>query len=148
MLTAATTIVTGTSDPERQIRNAADHQERRCPPGKWNYFHGEYNMRMTLATKERLAHVQVVKPENEIMEVWLVNDAKALSIIAHQASNACTSHTLVTTVAGEIFQQDRWMNGTDEVSNEPNKRAVDTQDRAQRNSEGSQAERTRDHKEE
>ncbi|ETL85897.1 hypothetical protein L917_14620 [Phytophthora nicotianae] len=51
-------------------------------------------------------------------------------------------------VAGEIFQQDRWMNGTDEVSNEPNKRAVDTQDRTQRNSEGSQAEKTRDHKEE
>ncbi|ETP52785.1 hypothetical protein F442_02250 [Phytophthora nicotianae P10297] len=51
-------------------------------------------MRMTLATKERLAHVQVVKPENEIMKVGLVNDAKALSIIAHQASIACTSHAL------------------------------------------------------
>ncbi|ETK74125.1 hypothetical protein L915_19009 [Phytophthora nicotianae] len=52
------------------------------------------------------------------------------------------------TAAGEIFQQDRWMNSSDEESNKPNKRVVDTQDRAQRNSEESQAEKTRDHKEE
>lgn len=39
-------------------------------------------MRMTLARKGLLAHVQVVKPENEITEAWLTNDAKALGIIA------------------------------------------------------------------
>ncbi|ETP09472.1 hypothetical protein F441_14662 [Phytophthora nicotianae CJ01A1] len=56
--------------------------------------------------------------------------------------------TLGTTVAGEIFQQDRWMISSDEESSEPNKRVVDTQDRAQRNSEGSQTEKTRGHEEE
>ncbi|ETI30483.1 hypothetical protein F442_00413 [Phytophthora nicotianae P10297] len=40
------------------------------------------------------------------------------------------------------------MNDSDEESNEPNKRAVDTQDLTQRNSDGSQAEKTRDQKEE
>ncbi|ETI39584.1 hypothetical protein F442_14670 [Phytophthora nicotianae P10297] len=37
---------------------------------------------------------------------------------------------------------------SDEESSEPNKRVVDTQDRAQRNSEGSQTEKTRGHEEE
>ncbi|OWZ19016.1 hypothetical protein PHMEG_0006804 [Phytophthora megakarya] len=50
--------------------------------GSGNYFHWEYNMRMTLARKGLLAHVQVVKLESEITEAWLVNDAKALAIIA------------------------------------------------------------------
>nr|CAI72292.1 putative polyprotein [Phytophthora infestans] len=50
--------------------------------GSGNYFHWEYNMRMTLARKGLLAHIQAVKPENEITEAWLVNDAKALGIIA------------------------------------------------------------------
>ncbi|KAE9336093.1 hypothetical protein PF008_g13172 [Phytophthora fragariae] len=47
-----------------------------------NYFHWEYNMRMTLARKSLLAHVQHVKAEGEITEAWIVNDAKALGIIA------------------------------------------------------------------
>ncbi|GMF45505.1 unnamed protein product [Phytophthora fragariaefolia] len=50
--------------------------------GSGNYFHWEYNMRMTLARKGLLAHVQEVKVESEITEAWLVNDAKALGIIA------------------------------------------------------------------
>ncbi|GMF57035.1 unnamed protein product [Phytophthora fragariaefolia] len=39
-------------------------------------------MRMTLARKGSVAHVQEVKVESEITEAWLVNDAKALGIIA------------------------------------------------------------------
>ena len=39
-------------------------------------------MRVTLARKGLLAHVEVVKPENEVTEAWLVSDAKALGIIA------------------------------------------------------------------
>ncbi|ETP05180.1 hypothetical protein F441_18174 [Phytophthora nicotianae CJ01A1] len=62
--------------------------------------------------------------------------------------NGLVWHDVGTTVAGEIFQQDRWMIGSDEESSEPNKRVVDTQDRAQRNSEGSQTEKTRGHEEE
>ncbi|KAE8981371.1 hypothetical protein PR001_g24021, partial [Phytophthora rubi] len=50
--------------------------------GSGNYFHWEYNMRMTLARKGLLAHVQAVKVESDITEAWLVNDAKALGIIA------------------------------------------------------------------
>ncbi|GMG18092.1 unnamed protein product [Phytophthora fragariaefolia] len=50
--------------------------------GSGNYFHWEYNMRMMLARKGLLAHVQEVKVESEITEAWLVNDAKALGIIA------------------------------------------------------------------
>ena len=38
-------------------------------------------MRMTLARKGLLAHVEVVKHENEVTEAWLVSDAKALGII-------------------------------------------------------------------
>ncbi|OWZ08194.1 polyprotein [Phytophthora megakarya] len=39
-------------------------------------------MRKTLSWKGLLAHVQVVKLESKITEVWLANDAKALTIIA------------------------------------------------------------------
>uniref|UniRef100_A0AAV1UF22 Polyprotein n=1 Tax=Peronospora matthiolae TaxID=2874970 RepID=A0AAV1UF22_9STRA len=45
-----------------------------------NHYHWEYNMRMTLARKGILAHVEVVKLE--ITEAWLINAAKALGIIA------------------------------------------------------------------
>ncbi|GMF20056.1 unnamed protein product [Phytophthora fragariaefolia] len=55
--------------------------------GRWNYFHWEYNMSMALARKGLLAHVQVVKPENEMTDAWLVNDANALGIIAHGVEN-------------------------------------------------------------
>ncbi|OWZ15191.1 polyprotein [Phytophthora megakarya] len=37
---------------------------------------------LTLARKGLLAHVKVVKLESEITEAWLLNDAKALAIIA------------------------------------------------------------------
>jgi hypothetical protein len=36
--------------------------------GSGNYFHWEYNMRMTLARKVLLAHVQEVKVESKITE--------------------------------------------------------------------------------
>ncbi|KAE9053488.1 hypothetical protein PF002_g31303 [Phytophthora fragariae] len=39
-------------------------------------------MRMTLARKGLLAHVQVVKDPAEITEAWLLNDMKALGLIA------------------------------------------------------------------
>lgn len=39
-------------------------------------------MRITLVRKGLLEHVEVVQPENEITEAWLVNEAKALRIIA------------------------------------------------------------------
>ncbi|KAK1935657.1 hypothetical protein P3T76_010352 [Phytophthora citrophthora] len=68
-----------------------------------NYFHWEYDMRMTLARKGLLAHVQEVKAESEITEAWLVNDAKALGIIAQGAwgtlrefYNETTLHNRVT----------------------------------------------------
>ncbi|OWY97971.1 LOW QUALITY PROTEIN: polyprotein, partial [Phytophthora megakarya] len=50
--------------------------------GSGNYFHWEYNMRMTLARKGLLSHVEVVKQESEETEAWLTRDAKALGIIA------------------------------------------------------------------
>ncbi|OWY97688.1 LOW QUALITY PROTEIN: polyprotein [Phytophthora megakarya] len=56
--------------------------------GSGNYFHWEYNMRMTLARKGLLVHVQVDKLESEITEAWLVNDAKALAIIAQGIRSA------------------------------------------------------------
>ena len=39
-------------------------------------------MCMTLARKGLLAHVEVVKPKNDVTEAWLVSDAMALGIIA------------------------------------------------------------------
>uniref|UniRef100_A0AAV1TEL6 Retrovirus-related Pol polyprotein from transposon TNT 1-94-like beta-barrel domain-containing protein n=1 Tax=Peronospora matthiolae TaxID=2874970 RepID=A0AAV1TEL6_9STRA len=50
--------------------------------GSGNYFHWEYNMRMTLARKGLLVHVLVIKKEEEMTDAWLFNDAKALGIIA------------------------------------------------------------------
>uniref|UniRef100_A0AAV1UQT2 CCHC-type domain-containing protein n=1 Tax=Peronospora matthiolae TaxID=2874970 RepID=A0AAV1UQT2_9STRA len=50
--------------------------------GSGNYFHWEYNMRMTLARKGLLVHVQFIKKEEEMTDAWLFNDAKALGIIA------------------------------------------------------------------
>ncbi|KAE8880456.1 hypothetical protein PF003_g35503 [Phytophthora fragariae] len=45
-------------------------------------------MRMTLARKGLLAHVQDVKAEADVTEAWLVNDAKALGIIAGRRTPA------------------------------------------------------------
>ncbi|KAJ8515042.1 hypothetical protein ON010_g18606 [Phytophthora cinnamomi] len=50
--------------------------------GSDNYFHWEFAMRMTLARKGWLAHVQVVKDPSEVTEAWLLNDMKALGLIA------------------------------------------------------------------
>ena len=50
--------------------------------GSGNYYHWEFNMRMTLARKGLLGHITVLKDENDITKAWLVNDAKALGIIA------------------------------------------------------------------
>ncbi|ETK78363.1 hypothetical protein L915_15599 [Phytophthora nicotianae] len=78
----------------------------------------------------------------------LVYTLEGIIFIRKRHCNRLVWHDVGTTVAGEIFQQDRWMIGSDEESSEPNKRVVDTQDRAQRNSEGSQTEKTRGHEEE
>ncbi|OWZ01945.1 Integrase, catalytic core protein [Phytophthora megakarya] len=50
--------------------------------GSDNYFHWEFAMRMTLARKGLLAHVQVVKDPATMTEAWLLNDMKALGLIA------------------------------------------------------------------
>ena len=50
--------------------------------GDGNYYHWEFNMRMALARKGLLGHIMGAKGESEITETWLVNDAKALGIIA------------------------------------------------------------------
>lgn len=39
-------------------------------------------MRMTLARKGLVGHIMAVKEESDVTEAWLVNDAKALGIIA------------------------------------------------------------------
>ncbi|CAI5730571.1 unnamed protein product [Peronospora farinosa] len=39
-------------------------------------------MRMTLARKGLLSHIQMVKPEAEMTEAWVINDMKALGLIA------------------------------------------------------------------
>ncbi|KAF1336396.1 Integrase catalytic core protein, partial [Globisporangium splendens] len=50
--------------------------------GNANYFHWEFNMRMTLARKGLADHLVVVKTEAEETEAWRVSDMKALGIIA------------------------------------------------------------------
>ncbi|CAI5714033.1 unnamed protein product [Peronospora farinosa] len=50
--------------------------------GSDNYFYWEFVMRMTLARKGLLAHIQMVKPEAEMTEAWVINDMKALGLIA------------------------------------------------------------------
>ncbi|CAH0478581.1 unnamed protein product [Peronospora belbahrii] len=64
--------------------------------GSGNYFHWEFNMRMTLARKGLLVHVEVVTERHN--KAWLVNDAKALGIIAqgvelqHQTKKSSSTH--------------------------------------------------------
>ena len=50
--------------------------------GSDNYFHWEFVMRMTLAREGLLAHIQMVKPEEEMNVSWILNDMKALGLIA------------------------------------------------------------------
>uniref|UniRef100_A0AAV1TXL4 Polyprotein n=1 Tax=Peronospora matthiolae TaxID=2874970 RepID=A0AAV1TXL4_9STRA len=52
--------------------------------GSGNYYHWEYNMRMTLARKGLLGHVMAFNDESDVTEAWLINDAKALDIIAQR----------------------------------------------------------------
>ncbi|OWZ24418.1 polyprotein [Phytophthora megakarya] len=54
--------------------------------GSDNYFHWEFAMRMTLARKGLLAHVQVVKDPATMTEAWLLNDMKALGLITQGVS--------------------------------------------------------------
>ncbi|KAG2788372.1 hypothetical protein PC129_g1721 [Phytophthora cactorum] len=58
--------------------------------GSGNYFHWEYNMRMTLARKGLLGHIMTVNPESEITEAWLINNAKAQGIPGRTCSNTRT----------------------------------------------------------
>ncbi|OWZ06259.1 polyprotein [Phytophthora megakarya] len=50
--------------------------------GSDNYFHWEFAMRMMLARKGLLAHVRVVQDPASMIEAWLLNVMKALSLIA------------------------------------------------------------------
>ena len=50
--------------------------------GTDNYFHWEFNMKMTLARKGLLEHILEVKSEQEMTEDWKVKDMKAFAIIA------------------------------------------------------------------
>ncbi|KAG3025894.1 hypothetical protein PC121_g931 [Phytophthora cactorum] len=58
--------------------------------GSGNYFHWEYNMRMTLARKGLLGHIMTVNPESEITEAWLINNVKAQGIPGRTCSNTRT----------------------------------------------------------
>ncbi|OWZ15108.1 polyprotein [Phytophthora megakarya] len=61
-----------------------------------NYFHWEFAMQMTLARKGLLAHVQVVKDPAEMTEAWLLNNMKALGLIAQGVS--VEHHTKIRSV--------------------------------------------------
>ncbi|GMF38419.1 unnamed protein product [Phytophthora fragariaefolia] len=69
--------------------------------GSDNYFHWEFAMRMTLARKGPLAHVQVVKDPAEITEAWLLNDMKALGLIAQGV--AVEHHTKIRSATSAIM---------------------------------------------
>ncbi|KAE8910146.1 hypothetical protein PF010_g28554 [Phytophthora fragariae] len=54
-----------------------------------NYFHWEFNMRMELSRKERLAHI--TKPEFDVLSdrstvQWKIDDLKALGVTAGDVS--------------------------------------------------------------
>ena len=65
-----------------------------------NCFHWKFAMRMTLAGKGLLAHVQVIKDPTEITEAWLLNDMKALGLIAHGV--AVEHHTKIRSATSAI----------------------------------------------
>ncbi|KAJ0392280.1 hypothetical protein ATCC90586_011623 [Pythium insidiosum] len=50
--------------------------------GNDNYFHWEFNMRMTLARKGLLNHIEGVKMGAELTDEWRAKDMKAYAIIA------------------------------------------------------------------
>ncbi|GMF40564.1 unnamed protein product [Phytophthora fragariaefolia] len=69
--------------------------------GSDNYFHWEFAMRMTLARKGLPVHVQVVKDPAEVTEAWLLNDMKALGLIAQGV--AVEHHTKIRSVTSAIM---------------------------------------------
>ncbi|KAE9212787.1 hypothetical protein PF004_g15532 [Phytophthora fragariae] len=69
--------------------------------GSDNYFHWEFTMRMTLARKGLLAHVQLVKDPSELTEAWLLNDMKALGLIAQGV--AAEHHTKIRSATSAIM---------------------------------------------
>ncbi|KAE8983391.1 hypothetical protein PF005_g21694 [Phytophthora fragariae] len=69
--------------------------------GSDNYFHWEFAMRMTLARKGRLEHVEVVKGPAEITDAWLLNDKKALGFIAQGV--AVGHHTKIRAATSVII---------------------------------------------
>uniref|UniRef100_H3H572 Polyprotein n=2 Tax=Phytophthora ramorum TaxID=164328 RepID=H3H572_PHYRM len=69
--------------------------------GSDNYFHWEFAMRMTLARKGLLAHVQLVKDPSEMTDAWLLNDMKALGLIAQGV--AVEHHTKIRSATSAIM---------------------------------------------
>ncbi|KAE8993481.1 hypothetical protein PR003_g21876 [Phytophthora rubi] len=69
--------------------------------GSDNYFHWEFAMRMTLARKGQLEHVEVVKGPAEITDAWLLNDKKALGFIAQGV--AVGHHTKIRAATSVII---------------------------------------------
>ncbi|CAI5706252.1 unnamed protein product [Peronospora farinosa] len=67
--------------------------------GSDNHFHWEFVMRMTLARKGLLAHIQMVKPEAEMTEAWVINDMKALKLIAQGIAGEHHTKILSATTA-------------------------------------------------
>ena len=66
-----------------------------------NYFHWEFAMHMKLARKGLLAHTQVVKDPAEVTEAWLLNDMKALGLIAQGV--AVEHHTKIRSATSAIM---------------------------------------------
>uniref|UniRef100_A0AAV1TDZ8 Retrotransposon Copia-like N-terminal domain-containing protein n=1 Tax=Peronospora matthiolae TaxID=2874970 RepID=A0AAV1TDZ8_9STRA len=50
--------------------------------GNGNYYHWEFNMRRALKRKGLLGHMLIPKDKYYITDAWLMNDAKALGIMA------------------------------------------------------------------
>ncbi|GMF28210.1 unnamed protein product [Phytophthora lilii] len=69
--------------------------------GSNNYFHWEFAMWITLARKGLLAHVQEVKARGEITEAWLLDDMKALGLIAQGV--AAKHHTKIRSATSAIM---------------------------------------------
>ncbi|DAZ96255.1 TPA: hypothetical protein N0F65_012558 [Lagenidium giganteum] len=59
--------------------------------GNENYFHWEFNMRMTLVRKGLLDHIRVVKHEHLMTDEWRVLNEKAFAIIAQGVEVATTA---------------------------------------------------------
>ncbi|KAE8957530.1 hypothetical protein PF004_g19045 [Phytophthora fragariae] len=65
-----------------------------------NYFHWEFNMRMELSRKERLAHI--TKPEFDVLSdrstvQWKIDDLKALGVTAGDFNRKTLKNRLIVT---------------------------------------------------